>query len=75
MNTQVKNKGYSSTKYLHFHVYRITQPIEDQKPLKTGTLTNNEDPDEMPHKAAFHQDLHCLMTLNQSSKKQKQYFQ
>ena len=24
------------------------------------TLTNNVHPDEMPHYAAFHLDLHCL---------------
>ena len=24
-----------------------------------GTMANSEDPDEMPHKAAFHQGLHC----------------
>ena len=27
----------------------------------TGSLANSEDPDEMPHKAAFHQCLHCLI--------------
>ena len=27
----------------------------------TGTLANSEDPDEMPHKAAFHLGLHCLL--------------
>ena len=26
-----------------------------------GTFTNNEDPDEMLHYAAFHQGLHCLL--------------
>ena len=25
-----------------------------------GTLANSEDPDEMPHNAAFHQSLHCM---------------
>ena len=25
-----------------------------------GTFTNSEDPDEMPHNAAFLQGLHCL---------------
>ena len=25
------------------------------------TLANSEDPDEMPHKVAFHQGLHCLL--------------
>ena len=24
-------------------------------------LVNSEDPDEMPHDAAFHQGLHCLL--------------
>ena len=28
-----------------------------------GTFTNCEDPDEMPHNAAFHQGLHCLLRL------------
>ena len=39
-----------------------------------GTMANNEDPDEMPHSAAFHQGLHCLLKQNQSSEKGKQYF-
>ena len=26
-------------------------------------MTNNEDPDEMQHNAAFHQGLHCLLRL------------
>ena len=33
-------------------------------PVKTGTLANSEDPDEMPHKAAFHEGLHCLLKKN-----------
>ena len=32
-----------------------------------GTLSNSEDPDEMQHNAAFHQDLHCLLSLKQPS--------
>ena len=32
-----------------------------------GTSTNSEDPDKMPHMAAFHQVLHCLLRLKQSS--------
>ena len=35
--------------------------------LKTGTLANSEDPDEMQHNAAFHQGLHCLLRLRQLS--------
>ena len=30
----------------------------------TGTLVNSEDPDEMPHLAAFHQGLLCLLRQN-----------
>ena len=26
-----------------------------------STKANSEDPDEMPHNAAFHQGLHCLL--------------
>ena len=29
-----------------------------------GNLANSEDPDEMPHDAAFHQVLHCLLRKN-----------
>ena len=32
-----------------------------------GTLADNEGPDEMPQKAAFHQGLHFLMRLKQFS--------
>ena len=32
-----------------------------------STLANSEDPDEMQHNAAFHQGLHCLLRLKQSS--------
>ena len=28
-----------------------------------GTLANSEDQDEMQHKAAFHQGLHCLPSI------------
>ena len=38
----------------------------------TGTLANSEDPDEMPHYAAFHQGLHCLLSQNQSL--EREYF-
>ena len=42
-------------------------------PLKTGKtnpdiLTISEDPDEMPHRAAFHQGLHYLLRQNRSSR-------
>ena len=28
-------------------------------------MANSKDPDEMPHRAAFHQGLHCLLRQNQ----------
>ena len=31
------------------------------------TLANSEDPDEMQHSVAFHQGIHCLLKLKQSS--------
>ena len=40
---------------------------------KTGTLANSEDPDEMPHNAALHQGLHCLLRQNRSSEKEIKY--
>ena len=30
-----------------------------------SSLSNSEDPDEMPHDAAFHQGLHCLLSQKQ----------
>ena len=34
-----------------------------------GFMANSEDPDEMPHTAAFHQDLRCLLRQKFSSDK------
>ena len=45
-----------------------------QKPLKTSTLANSEDPGEMPHNAAFHQGLHCLLRLIDLQKKKYNIF-
>ena len=39
-----------------------------------GTFANSEDPDEMQHDAAFHQSLHCLLRLKQSSRTEIQIF-
>ena len=39
------------------------------------TLTNSEDPDEMPPNAAFHLGLHCLLRQNQSSEKEILYLE
>ena len=36
-----------------------------------ATLANSKDPDEMPHSAAFHQGLHCLL---RSSEKEIQLY-
>ena len=37
----------------------------------TGTFTNSEDPDEMPHHAAFHLGLHCLFMYNKIFRQKK----
>ena len=37
------------------------------------TLASSEDPDEMLHNAAFHQDLHCLPRQKRSSEKELQF--
>ena len=39
-----------------------------------GTYANSEDQDEMLQIAAFHQNLHCLLSQNQSSEKKVQHF-
>ena len=38
-----------------YHIYHLTLLILDT------VLANSADPDEMPHKAAFHLVLHCLL--------------
>ena len=53
-------------------------PLELDNIIRGYTLTlcileplkgyfDSEDPDEMQHNAAFHQGLHCLLRLKQSS--------
>ena len=37
-------------------------------------MAKSEDPDEMPHYAAFHQGLHCLLRQNGSSENEMQYY-
>ena len=32
-----------------------------------GILASSEDPDEIQHHAAFHQGLHCLLRIKQTS--------
>ena len=39
-----------------------------------GNVANSEGPDEMPHKAAFHQGLHCLLRPNQALEKEIYFF-
>ena len=42
--------------------------------MGTCTLANSKDPDEMLHKAAFHQGLHCLLRQIQSSETEVHHF-
>ena len=39
-----------------------------------GTFENSEDPDEIPHKGAFHLGLHCSLKQNWSAEREIQYF-
>ena len=39
-----------------------------------GTLANSEDPDEMPHKEAFHQGLHFLLFFKDKNNLQGQKY-
>ena len=41
--------------------------ISNQTHYQMVTLANSEDPDEMPHHAAFHQGMHCFPRQNGSS--------
>ena len=41
---------------------------------KLCTFTNSEDPDEMPHNAAFHLGLHCLLRQKQTSEKDIKFY-
>ena len=39
-----------------------------------GFIANSEDPDRVWQNMAFNQDLHCLLTQNQSSEKKYNFF-
>ena len=52
MSTEIKPHLQQKRKY-------GVNPLETRYP-QTGTFTNREDPDEMPHNAAFHQGQHCI---------------
>ena len=39
-----------------------------------NNLAYSQDPDEMPHDAAFHLGLHCLLRKNKSLEKEIQFF-
>ena len=38
------------------------------------TFTNSEDPDEMPHYAAFHQGLYCLLRCKDLQTRKTTFF-
>ena len=50
----IPKKGCESPEINHLYTEKVLM----------GTLTNSDDPDEMPHYAAFHQGLHCLLRQN-----------
>ena len=61
----------------HHDLYKLCETISRPYTLfnllytsnsKMRTLTNSEDPDEMPHDAAFQQGLHCCSRTKKSFK-------
>ena len=58
--------GCKVTKQTNYLNWKKVNPLYTGN-LKTGTLTNSEDLDEMQHDAVFHQGLHCLLKLKQPS--------
>ena len=59
---------------LHFVAHKIetdvkvaTQTLWRPEPPSTSNLTNSDDPDRMPHNAAFYEGLHILLKENQCS--------
>ena len=44
---------------MFYHVYHLT--LFSQDTGKPELFANSEDLDEMPHKAAFHLGVHCLL--------------
>ena len=61
---------------VYLFLFRLETPryFSKQVPWQAGTLANSEDPDEMPHNAAFHHGLHCLPRQNPSSETEIQKF-
>ena len=51
-----KNKGH------HACIYWYTLKRWCTLYRHSGTMTNTEDPDEMPHKAAYNKGLQCFLT-------------
>ena len=47
-----------------YFLISITQPYHLTIYILVNTLANRVDPDEMMHKVAFHQCLHCVLRLN-----------
>ena len=58
--------GYTRSKYIQYassDLY-ISRSCTNLILFILDTLVNSEDPDEMPHYAAFHQGLYCSLTYN-----------
>ena len=56
IQVSLEYKCFTEDRCMHLRL----NPLNMGNPI-TGTFTNSEDPDEMPHNAAFHQGLHCLL--------------
>ena len=71
-NCRVNSLASSPAKVLSVFTLLVSESqrcsLETGNP-KMGTLANSENPDEMPHNAAFYQGLHCFLRKNLTSKK------
>ena len=62
----VRSTGFSKKDKYEFSMRRVNSNIKCFNPSdsgypEAGSLANTADQDEMPHKIAFYQGLHCLL--------------
>ena len=58
MADRARDKGGTQVgEEIYFNLLKTGNP-------KKGSMANSDDPDEMLHKAAFHQGLQCLLSQN-----------
>ena len=66
------SRKYATCEHNNSSKNHILHALLKTRNPKTGSLSNSEDIDKMPHNAAFHQDLQYLLRQNRSTDKQLQ---